>query len=144
MLTRFENFSLLIFELHKLIVKISAEEMKKYGLQSPAALLLLVLNKDKACTAASLARKIGKNKAEISRTLKELEAKSFIEKKKSSTNYRVEIKLTESGCQTASAIEGEAIRAVSLASRGICDDDRETMYKALDLIRENLQTITNE
>ena len=80
LLNRYESFSLLISELHKQIVKISAEEMKKYGLQSPSAHMLLVLYKNGACTAANLSRKIGKNKAEISRTIVELEKKGLYRK----------------------------------------------------------------
>ena len=144
LLNRFESFSLLISELHKQIVRISAEEMKKYGLQSPSAHMLLVLYKNGACTAANLSRKIGKNKAEISRTIVELEKKGFIEKENSKTNYRVRLKLTESGNSTAVAIEKAAISCVCQASSGISDSERETMYRVLDLICKNLQTITND
>ena len=141
MLDRFENFSLLISEIHKLIVKISSEEMKKYGLQSPSARFLLVLNKKGKCTAALLSRITGKNKAEISRTISSLEEKELIEKEASSTNYRVTIRLTERGKETAEAIEKAAIKAVSAASEGVSDEDRETMYNALDQIAQNLQKV---
>ena len=144
MLNRFETFSLLISEIHKLTVKISAEEMKKYGLQSPSARLLLILHKKGAITAAALAREVGKNKAEISRTLSELEKKGFIEKEDTSTNYKVLLKLTDKGEETAKSIESAAIKAVCAASTGITDEERQTMYKVLDLISKNLQTITNE
>ena len=118
--------------------------MKKYGLQSPSARLLLILHKSGTITAATLARKIGKNKAEISRTLSELEKKGFIEKEDSSKNYRVTLKLTENGEKAATSIEAAAINAVCIAGNGITDEDRNTMYKVLDSIAKNLQTITNE
>ena len=144
LLNRFENFSLIISEIHKHLVKISAEEMKKYGLQGPSARILLILHKRGTYTAAALARKVEKNKAEISRTLVELEKKGFIEKENTSTNYRVTLKLTESGIETAKAIEEAAIKTVSAATIGLSDDDRAAMYRALDLISENLQKITKD
>ena len=142
MITRFEKFSLVISELHKQIVRISAEEMRKYGLQGPSARILLTLLKKGPQTAAALARNVDKNKAEISRVIVELEKKGLVEKADSKTNYRVKIKLTEKGSETAESIKASAISAVSHASLGLSDEDREGMYDCLDHIAKNLQTFT--
>ena len=144
MLKRFERFSLVISEIHKHLVKISSDEMKKHGLQGPSARPLLFLHKSGSFTAADLARELDKNKADISRILGELEKKGLIEKEESSTNYRVTLKLTPLGERTAIALETAVVNAVAAASQGVSDEDRDVLYASLDLISKNLQTISNE
>ena len=144
LLKRYEKFSLIISEIHKSIVKISSEAMRKYGLQGASAHILLAIHRTGACTAAALARSVDKNKSEISRVLVDLEKKGFIEKENRETNYRVTLRLTPVGERAALGIENAAISTVMSAGNGVSDEDRATMYACLDLISKNLQTICNE
>ncbi len=142
MLSRFENFSAVITEIHRHLVKISSDVMKKYGLQGSSARLLLILLKNGSMTAADIAKESGKNKAEISRNISYLEEKLLVKKIESSTNYRVMLELTEEGKETAKKIDSIAERAVSLTGGEISEEDRAILYKSLDVIAKNLRAIS--
>ncbi len=142
MLSRFERFSAVITEIYRHLVKISSDEMKKYGLHGSSARLLLIMLKKGKVTAAALVKESGRNKAEVSRTLSDLEEKGFVTKIENSNNYRVILKLTENGKRTAERITDAAERAVLFTSGGLSEDEREAFYKALELIEKNLEQLS--
>ena len=142
MIDRYESFSAYITEIHSHLVKISSDEMKKYGLPGTSARLLLALLKKGGMTAAELAKESGKNKAEISRTLSDLEEKQLITRKDGPTNYRVMLELSEKGKQTAQRITAAAEYAVSNTGGKLSEEERSVMYRALEVITSNLRTIS--
>ncbi len=142
MLSRYENFSAIITEIYRHLVKISSREMKKYGLHGSSARLLLILLNEKSVTAAKIAKESGRNKAEISRTISDLEEKGLLVKNESSKNYRVILKLTEKGKETAENIYSSAERAVLFTGGSLSEEERAILYKALGHISDNLQIIS--
>ena len=60
------------------------------------------------------------------------------------TTYRAPIKLTERGKKAAAFVRARAQVAVESASRGLTDEDRAVMYRALEIIAKNLQTLSEE
>ena len=147
MLNRFAKFSLSISEIDRCWHKLAAEEMAKYDLNSPHAVYLNTLydaSRD-GITAAQLGELCGKNKADVSRMIAILEKKGLVQKVAVGSNmYRAKLMLTDEGRQAAEHVRERAAIAVELAGSGLTNDERETFYKALGLITENLQKLSKD
>ena len=79
MLDRFARFSLAISNIHRCWHKLAAEEMAKYGLNSPHAIYLNTLHcYPEGITAAKLCKLCGKDKADVSRMISILENKGLV------------------------------------------------------------------
>ena len=143
MLNRFARFSLAIAEIDRCWHKLVAEEMAKYDLNSPHAVYLNVLYQyPEGITAARLSELCGKNKADVSRMVTILEKKGLVRKESIGGNlYRAKLLLTPTGRQAAEHVRGRAAVAVELAGAGLSDADRDTFYRSLELITENLQLL---
>lgn len=147
MLSRFTKFSLLISEIDRCWHKLAAEEMAKYDLNSPHAVYLNALYDagEDGITAAQLGEACGKNKADVSRMVGILEKKGLVQKVAVGNNmYRAKLLLTEEGKGAAGHVRNRAAIAVELAGNGLTEEERETFYKALALITENLQTLSKD
>ena len=143
MVSRFELFSSSISCIFRYIQKIERMEMEKYGLKGPHAQCLLAMSRyPEGITAARLCEVCDKDKAAISRMVSELEEKGMIRRSCENGNrYRSQLRLTAMGEAAAEHVEQLALRAVEEASAGMTEEQRITMYAALDLIAENLQAI---
>lgn len=146
MLDRFERFSLAIAEINRCWHKLAAEELAKYGLNSPHAVYLNTLYRfEDGITAAKLGELCNKNKADVSRMVAIMEQKGLVQKQSVGGNmYRALLKLTEEGKAAARHVRQRAAIAVELAGAGLSDADREAFYRALELITNNLQTLSKE
>ena len=146
MLTRFARFSLAIAEIDRCWHKLAAEEMAKYGLNSPHAVYLNTLYEYRdGITAAKLGELCCKNKADVSRMVSILEKKGLVQREAVGGNlYRAKLLLTEEGSVAAEHVRQSAALAVELAGAGLSEKDREVFYRALELITTNLQTLSQE
>lgn len=146
MVSRFEHFSTSISCIYRYIQKIERVEMEKYGLKGPYAQCLLAMSRfPEGITSARLCEACDKDKAAVSRMVAELEEKGMlIRNDTNGVRYRARLQLTELGMAAADHVEQRARRAVEEASAGMTDEQRITMYAALDLIAGNLQTICAE
>ena len=147
MLNRFERFSFAIAEIDRCWHKLAAEEMEKYELNSPHAVYLNALYNfgDQGITAAQLGELCGKNKADVSRMVAILEKKGLVRKLAVGSNmYRARLVLTEEGKHAAEHVRQRAALAVELAGSGLTPEERETFYKALELITVNLQKLSKD
>jgi len=143
MLNRFARFSLAIAEIDRCWHKLATEEMSKYDLNSPHAVYLNVLYQyPEGITAAKLGELCCKNKADVSRMVSILEKKGLVRKEGVGGNlYRAKLLLTDQGQQAAEHVRKRAAVAVELAGEGLSDADRDTFYRSLELITENLQSL---
>ena len=147
MLNRFAKFSFSIAEIDRCWHKLAAEEMAKYNLNSPHAVYLNALYNagDAGITAAQLGELCGKNKADVSRMVAILEARGLVQKVAVGRNmYRAKLLLTAEGKQAAEQVRQRAARAVELAGSGLTPEERETFYRALELITVNLQALSRD
>ena len=147
MLERFAKFSFSIAEIDRCWHKLAAEEMLKYDLNSPHAVYLNTMYdaNPEGITAAQLGELCGKNKADVSRMIAILEKKGLVQKVAVGNNmYRAKLILTEEGRRAAEHVRKRAALAVELAGSGLSNEERETFYRALDLITENLQKLSKE
>lgn len=147
MLNRFAKFSQSIAEIDRCWHKLAAEEMAKYELNSPHAVYLNTLYEtdSEGISAAQLGDLCGKNKADVSRMIAILEQKGLVQKIAVGKNmYRAKLLLTQKGKDAAEQVRKRAALAVELAGNGLTDSERETFYKALGIITENLQQLSKE
>ena len=143
MVSRFEQFTTSISTIYRFIQKIERDEMEKYGLKGAFAQYLIVMSRfPDGITAAQLCEICDKDKAAVSRIVAELEAKGLAVRE--GNNYRALIRLTESGRDAARFVRKRAHIAVTLAGKGITDEERKVYCTALDQIAANLQIIIKE
>lgn len=142
MVERFEKFSLAIAEISRCWHKLAAEEMKVYGLKGAHALYLTTLYRHpQGITVPELCELCLKDKSDASRMLAILEKKGLVRKE---GGYGGRVQLTETGLQAARQVRERVCRAVEEAGKDLSAEERETFYKALGSITENLQRLTCE
>lgn len=134
---RFENFTLTILKLNKLVQKIKLCEMGDYGLKAIHVMCVYCLNAaPDGLTASDLAKHTLEDKAAISRALSLLRAKGYVnyDPKK----YNSPVKLTKEGEKIAAFVAERAHNAVEAGSNGLDDEKRAEFYCTLERIASNL------
>ena len=139
---RFETFTVLIARISRSIKRIKAEEMAELALKGPHVSCLYYLSLCDAMTAAELCERCDEDKAAISRSLDDLEKNGYITcQSGSGKRYKSPLCLTEKGAAVGRAVGEKITRIVEAASEGLSEAERQTMYRALTLVSENLDHI---
>lgn len=139
MTNRFENFTITILKLNKLVNKIKLYEMKGYGLRAVHVMCLYYLNENcEGLTASELGKLTLEDKAAISRALALLREKELVTYDPNKYNERV--KLTEGGVSAALFILEKAERAVNAAGGTLSEEERENFYRSLGTIARRLES----
>ena len=134
----FETFTVTILKINKLVQKIKHREMREYGLQCIHVMCIYYLKENKnGLTASELIRLTFEDKAAISRALKVLKQKGYIEY--DTKTYNAPIALTAEGERVADEIAEKAERAVRGGSADMSEEQRDFFYKQLQTISENLK-----
>ena len=144
MITRFEIFTTTITQIYKNLQKIKMQEMADSELRGIHVMCLFQLNRHKdGLTVTEISNLCGEDKAATSRTVSDLIQKGLVTTDKEK-KYRTPIMLTKEGQEIADKIDKQAAQAVESVGQGLTDDERETFYKALTIISENLKNYLNE
>lgn len=134
----FETFTVTILKINKLVQKIKHHEMRKYGLQCIHVMCIYYLKEnEEGLTASELMRLSFEDKAAISRALKVLKQKGYIEY--DPKTYNAQVTLTPSGYRVADEIYEKAERAVKGGSAVMFEEERAFFYRSLQTIAENLK-----
>lgn len=140
---RFENFTIAILKLNKLVQRIKLYEMKNFDLKAIHVMCIYYISQfPGGITATELTRLTLEDKAAISRALSLLEKRGYI--KYSGSSYGAAITLTESGDKVADFIADRANIAVEAGGGRLTCEEREMFYKALNIISEDLEKYYNE
>lgn len=144
MVSRYVKFVLAISAINRYIQKIEKTAMAKYGLKgSHAQCLIAMAGNPSGITAAELCRFCDKDKAAISRTVAELEAAGYVDRRGEGENmYRAVLTLTQEGKNLATELSGLAAKAVKAADEGITDDDLQAFYKTVNTFAKNLSMLS--
>lgn len=120
--------------------------MEKYGLKSSHAVYLATLSRyPEGVSSCKLCEISGRDKSDVSRMVSILESKGLVFRKNESANlYRAAICLTDEGKEAAEHVQHRAMIAVDMAGQGLTEDERETFYRALDIISENLRVLSKD
>ena len=137
---RFETFSLALFSISRCWSKIAGEEMKRFGLKGVHAFYLVtILSHDGVLTAANLCELCGRDKADVSRDLRQLERAGLISRGK---GYRACVTLTEQGKALAEQIIRKAEYAVGFVGGSLSESEREIFSSVLDRISANMRRLS--
>lgn len=143
MIDRFERFSFAISEISYHWHKIAADVMEKHGLKGPYAVYFTTMQRfPEGITAARLGEFCSKDKADVSRAIAVLEKQGLVIKE--GEHYRALLKLTPEGKQLAEVINEKAMIAVENGGKGCSEEEREIFYKILELIRSNLEELSEK
>lgn len=139
----FENFTVAILKLNKLISRIKLSEMEGYGLKAIHVMCCYYLNTHaEGLTASELSSLTLEDKAAISRALKSLKQKGYV--RYDENTYGAPVTLTVEGKRLANEIAVKADRAVSAGSAFSSEREREAFYTALQKIADNLEKYYEE
>ena len=138
----FENFTITILKLNKLVQKIKNFEMQEYGLKTIHVMCVYYLNlHSEGLTASELTKLTLEDKGAISRALKVLQEKGYVTY--DMNRYNADIRLTNDGKQLATIICKKADAAVSAGSYDFTDEQRNSFYIELKTIADNLEKYYN-
>lgn len=116
--------------------------MKRYGLRGSWARYLILLRKHEgSVTAAKLATLSSRNKADVSRSLAELEEHGLVERT-SGAAYRARLTLTDRGREISDTLYARALELIGFVGKDISEEDREVLYRSLESLSKNLDEIS--
>lgn len=137
---RFQNFTVLITKINRLIHKIKAEEMTEFDLKSPHVSCLYYLFKSEALTASELKEICAEDKASISRSVEYLENNGYIQcRSDAKKRYNAELTLTDKGKQVGKSIAEKIDAVLACTAAGLPETDRAIMYKSLRIVLDSLE-----
>ena len=138
MINRFKDFVGGITTCYKYIQKIKNMEMTEFGLKGTHMMCLFFLYQNpEGLTAVQLCQLCAEDKAAISRTIATLKNKGYIES--GEKKYRATLTLTQSGTDIAKKLDGIISQWVGFGGGGVSNDDRDTFYRVLGQISNNLR-----
>ncbi len=140
---RFQRFTSLISSIGRSIYRMKTEAMAEYDLKSSHLSCIYYLKAGVARTAAQLARLSEEDKANVSRTLGELEKRGLITRELGSRGRpKRTITLTDEGDEIGDFLVKHIENIFATVSDGIEDHEREAMYHALTIIDKRLRTLS--
>lgn len=135
----FVDFTYSILRLNRLVQKIKAFEIEKFGLKPIHVMCLYYLSKNpQGLTAKELVDLTLEDKAAISRALKIMQESGYA--MCDSNGRNAVIVLTDKGKEIAESVCDSADKAVMAGSVDFTDEERLFFYKSLGTIVENLKS----
>ena len=142
---RFKTFTVLIASISRSIRKIKTEEMAKWNLKSHHVSCIYYLYEKKRLTAKELCDICEEDKANISRSIEDLEERGYLRyESHNEKRYKTHFALTEKGNVIGENIHSRIEAIISQASNALSEDNRKIMYESLALINNNLQKVYDE
>ena len=138
---RFETFVTAIGQINRCLQKLKSTEMADFGLKGTHVMCLYQLQRHpEGLTAAQLVKLCDEDKAAISRCISELLDRGLVTSPESTgRRYRKIISLTDEGRKITGIMDQKIIDAVTTAAQGYSVEERETFYRVLLHVSENLQ-----
>ena len=140
---RFETFTSLIADISRCVQKIEDAEMATHGCKGSQVRCIFALhNAENGASLTTLCEICDEDKGMMSRTLKTLVEKGlvYVDEQKNQ-KYRNPYKLTAKGKEVADFVSGKIDEVLSSVSEGVSENDRESMYRTLAQICDNLNHI---
>ena len=142
MYDRYQNFTVLILNVHRCIQRIKNEEMAEFNLKAPHVSCLYYLYKNGPLTATELCEICLEDKSYVSHSLKALEADGYISCDCSTKKrYNAPLSLTDKGQELCRQMIEKIDRVLESAGLGVDEASREIFYDSLLKISNNLEAI---
>lgn len=145
----FIRFSVATDKILKKIQKYKNDQLAEFQLRSMHLMFLYCLAKsDDGMTAGELAKSCSVDKAFISRISAELRDLGYVDydpnNNDDSSRYKKRLSLTDKGHKVMIAVNEKVRNAVEQISAGISPMQLETFYRVLDVMDNNLDSLTAE
>lgn len=138
MIQRFQDFLSGITVCYKYIQRIKSAEMTEFGLKGTHVACMFYLNHNpEGLTAAQLCSLCAEDKATISRVVRELRSRGYIDQGEGK-NYRMPLHLSEAGLDIARQMDPLIESWVTVGGQGLTEQQRSDFYDSLALIASNL------
>lgn len=138
---RFGKFTVLLNSIARSIYRIKCAEMGELGLKSTHVSCLYYLYRaERPLNLKELCGVCGEDKAAVSRAVNFLGREGYVAEG-GAGKYRSPLSLTKKGEETAAIIAERIESLLAVAGGGIPDGERETLYKNLQAIADNLQKL---
>ncbi len=143
MTSRFEHFSVVITNVYRQWMKISAAELEKYEIRGQYAIFLVTLQRySEGVTGEELADLCGREKIDVIRSMTILMRKGLVEKNPADNDvYTGVLKLTEEGDKLATVLREKISLAVDLSCKGVSARDRVIFFRTLEKMSNNMHLI---
>ena len=116
--------------------------LRELGLASFQARLLAVVGRRPSCSQQELAGWTGRDKAQVARTIKELEARGLLARAPHRSDWRSHsLALTADGERAAALIARERSALGAAVTQGLTSEERRVMIAALDKMKNRLPEI---
>lgn len=144
---RFETFTAALTQIYRSVQKLKSMEMTELGLKGGHVMWIFYLYRHpEGLTASELCVLCDEDKASVSRSASELEARGLITclQDDGRKKYRAKMSLTDAGKKVAAQLEQVVERDVARGGSGLTEEQRNTFYNALLRISENLRNFCRE
>ena len=142
MVDRYKTFTVLISNISRKIKKLKTAEMAKLNLKSTHVSCIYYLYEKDSLTVGELCEICNEDKANLSRSIEYLKENGYIENAfVNSKRYKAPLMLTEKGREIGKSLSERVKGVLVEASQGLKEEERNIMYKCLELIDNNLQRI---
>ncbi len=141
---RFEEFVGLISNIHKDIQKIKQDRMRQFGLSGNHVMCLFYLAQhQEGLTAAQLCQLMSVDKAAVSRAMAELLEKEYVYylNQEEGKKYRAPAKLTVKGFAVTEQLDGIICEVVNEIGKDLAEEERTIMYRSLETVSKNLDSL---
>lgn len=137
---RFKEFSLSTSRLHRVLQKLKAREMNRYGLKGEQTVLLYELyTSEQGMKFAPLCQVLQLDPGLVSRNLKVLLQQNLVEKVPPNASYKATYRLSEKGRQAMAGIDQILSEMEELAVAGISPEELEIFYSVSSRLCANLE-----
>ena len=140
MADKFVTFMGRVTGITKSIRRLISEVVALYGIKRAYAIPVYFLYKNGPLSAARLSRLCGEDKANLSRTLRSLEADGYVVmEERGSSRARPRIALSPEGERIGRLLTEKSSELVALATDAISPEEISAMHAVLHRIDENLE-----
>ncbi|MBQ4600937.1 MAG: MarR family transcriptional regulator [Oscillospiraceae bacterium] len=146
MQSRFEHISYLVSAIDRCIGQLEREEMEKQGYKGAYAQYLAALSRyPHGLTPSELSVLCDRDKAAVSRCVGQMEKQGLLTRNAEQEQvYKAKLVLTPAGKQAAEFVCRRAQTAVEAVGDKLTQQQRQTMYEALEYIASGLEKLTRE
>lgn len=134
MIHRFEEFQASIQQIHTELQRLKAAGMQEFGLQASHVICLYELERhEEGMTATELAKACNINKAAISRSIRTLKEKEYVDVSSSLAGkpYRTKMNLTEKGRYVARQMNNKILSIIQVMDEEVGTDELDHLYTML-------------
>lgn len=141
---RFLKFTQIIDALQKTVQRIKIDYAPKFGVKSIHLFWMCeLLNHPDGLTPSMLAKNVSIDRSLISREIRYLEKRGYIERTITlgKRSYNSPLRLTESGAEIARSINREATEIQNFVDLGLKESELESFYEIANKLLENLTAV---